>query len=757
MERKVSTQAPSTVLDTQDDDAAYRAHFLRTDARRNLLVVAVAIVGTLAFIGNDRRLVADPSQFLTVVVARAVAALVHVAVFFVLLRSKSDRNNRWAITATLLAVVVMNVVVVSSRPPEYLGHGLTGLLTVSVMYFVVEAPLRVRALAALAISLTSFFFSLRSPVPPTGFTAVVVAHLLLHAAGFPVARRLEMSRREAFFANLEGQRVRVELDKKATALEIEKERALGLAKAKSDFLANMSHEFRTPMNAVLGLSGILADTPLSTEQRELIGTIHKSASALLVLLNDILDLAKIDAGRMVVEETPFSLHEVVESSVEVIRYQAAQKSLILNVTVAPEVPRGIAGDPVRLRQVLVNLLSNAVKFTHRGTITVHVSAHALLEERHEIVVAVQDTGVGMAPELLGRLFAPFEQSQESGASTNSTGLGLAISKRLVELMGGHLLVRSRLGHGSTFEVNLVVRAAILPVRLPSRPEIENHDKIRDLRILLVEDNLINQRVAQVMIQRLGARADIANNGREAVEAASRKVYDLILMDLRMPDMDGLEATRLILARAVAARPPRILAMTASAFEDDRQACRDAGMVDFISKPIQFEELSAALLNTVLSLPIVEPTHVGTANAGDSTSASESSNGDGKSVFGSKEGPISKDSLDTLRDLETVDNPGFFSDVCQQFMADAERTLQELESALARGDVKATHRAAHTLKSTSATMGAMRLSGLCKAIEATTQAGALPPNHRGGEQIRAELANVCAALLEEGFKRTLPSD
>ncbi len=396
-----------------------------------------------------------------------------------------------------------------------------------------------------------------------------------------------------------------------TALLAESEEEARQAnRAKSEFLANMSHEIRTPMNAVLGMTTVLAGTGLTLEQREYVETIRTSGDSLLTLVNDLLDVSKIEAGMLETESIPFALRRCVEQAVDLLAASASRKGLEIGCLVDAGVPVLVRTDATRLRQILVNLLSNAVKFTAQGEVFVTVTSRPVEGGgRVELELAVRDTGIGIPADRQDRLFRPFSQVDSSTTRLyGGTGLGLALSRRLAEMLGGRMWVESEPGRGSVFRFTVRCMAEEGPLAAPVKPPwLEPRPAAADadspvhlppvpsapLRILLAEDNTINQKVILLLLSSLGYTADVAADGLEVLAALRRQPYDLVLMDVQMPEMDGLEATRRI-RREWPDRGPRIVALTASARREDRDACLTAGMDDHLSKPLALEDLRAAL-------------------------------------------------------------------------------------------------------------------------------------------------------------------
>lgn len=364
----------------------------------------------------------------------------------------------------------------------------------------------------------------------------------------------------------------------AHALEL-RDAAEAANRARRQFMANMSHEMRTPLNGVLGMSALLRDTNLNSEQEHLTRAIHTSGESLLALVNDVLDFSRIDAEKLTLEKSPVNVRRLLETCYDTVAAQASEKSLIFDTHVNDEVPEWIETDPLRLRQILVNLLGNAVKFTPPGGAVGISLGSSRSEHGIRLRFSVQDTGIGMSQKDTQRLFQPFEQLDSSHARRfGGSGLGLAIAQRLCELLGGTISVQSSPGHGSLFQFEIECA-----VSAPADAKQEAAG-LPDMRVLAVDDSPVNLDLTRRFLDRAGLRCDTASSGEEAIELAAVNPYDVILMDVQMPELDGIAATRHIRAVERTVRPV-IIAVTANAFEEDRRACLEAGMDDFLAKPV----------------------------------------------------------------------------------------------------------------------------------------------------------------------------
>jgi PAS domain S-box-containing protein len=410
-------------------------------------------------------------------------------------------------------------------------------------------------------------------------------------------RKRTQAQADAYLREVEAARDRIAVQ--ARELERTRDLALEATHAKSAFLATISHEIRTPMNGIIGLTTMLLETPLATDQEDVAKTILQSADSLLTIINDVLDFSKIEAGKLTIERADVNLRQITEDVIRLLGASARDKALALDVRIDADVPTRLIGDPSRLRQVLLNLVGNAIKFTPHGEVGVTVACRERRGEAVVIEVAVTDTGIGIAPDVQGRLFQAFTQADASTTRRyGGTGLGLAICRQLVELMGGAIGVESAIDRGSRFWFAVPFDRPSAAASTASTTAAVSVAARRDdagapLRVLVVEDNLVNQKVATRMLEKLGHSVEIANNGSEAVDATARTAYDLVLMDCQMPELDGYGATTRIRARDTSRQVP-IVAVTANAFLDDRDRCLAAGMNDYLAKPLRLPDLERVL-------------------------------------------------------------------------------------------------------------------------------------------------------------------
>jgi two-component system sensor histidine kinase/response regulator len=511
---------------------------------------------------------------------------------------------------------------------------------------------------------------------------------------------------------------------------------------KSDFLANMSHEIRTPMNAIMGMTHLALQTHLTDKQRDYLNKIQYAARNLLGIINDILDFSKIEAGKMVMETIEFRLDDVLDHLHSMIDVKAEEKGLVVRVSCPEHVPGLLVGDPLRLGQVLVNLANNAVKFTERGYILIGIERMYREEQRVQLEFTVQDTGIGMSDEQRANLFHAFMQADSSTTRCyGGTGLGLSICKRLVAMMGGEIHVESRRGYGSVFRFAAWFGCPAVPAveddgsgppeeprrtRSPSRTrDVETIRGILGAHVLLVEDNAINQQVATELLEANGLFVTVANNGTEALERLGRETYDLVLMDIQMPGMDGYTATRLIRQNPRFRTLP-ILAMTAHAMAGDREKCLAAGMDDHIVKPIDPDRLFDALVTWIVASDRggAQPMQQEIAHT-----APDAAAGLPDAV------PNRFTSIDMAAGLRQVGGKQpFFRKLLREFVSDYQNIAARMRTLLVLGDTQTLMRLAHTVKGVAGSLGAKPLSEAARKVESALRTG--------------QPVESCAMLLDE---------
>lgn len=550
---------------------------------------------------------------------------------------------------------------------------------------------------------------------------VLIIILLATLAGILFVRRIKSANRE--------------LELALSAMAEAKNEAERASRAKSEFVSRMSHELRTPLNAIIGFAELLETESLAPSQLNQIALINRSGKHLMELINQVLDHAKIEAGSLTLEDIPFDFAEAIDAVRTIVTDRANSKGLTFLASIDEHLPHHVRGDPTRLRQILINLLTNAVKFTEHGSVELRIA-----KEEERIFFSVRDTGIGMDQSAIRRLFQPFGQADESiSRKYGGTGLGLLISKELIEAMGGGIEVESAPHVGTCFWFWLPLQAAEAPPQeLPAVEASPSPPALRQLvkgRILVVDDNRVNQQLAAAMLARLELEFDMAGNGRECLEAVNKTPYSLILMDMEMPEMDGITATLQIRADEAQQGKPAlpIIAMTANALHEDREKCFKAGMNGYIAKPISLNALTIEI-QRILGETEAQPPE------------SRAQTTEPASALAQTQSSPQVRQPDRQRAIDMIGDADIYDELAQIFIADAPQYLRELEQACAASDWPSLTRHAHTLKGLFGTFAfdealaeARQLEDAAKMVDIPTCQTLTPMVARGIQELVSALA------------------